>query len=205
MNNNSTYNISVETTQIPQSPLTSLKTTAIRKRKQPKSVNFPKSVLMQQAITDGDLQQIIQLICVHGKSIVNLREPSGLSPAMRCVFESRTAALRILVEAGADLSHRDSENWTALHVAASMDDVPAAMFILKRCREDLTQLSSVDGERPIDLAQSPEMVRLLQFAESMRDRVIYTQERVVKVQTHNANLHILHRRKLTFRLTNRVR
>ena len=113
--------------------------------------------------------------------------------------------LRILVEAGADLSHGDSENWTALHVAASMDDVPTATFILKRCRKDLTQLRSVDGERPIDLAQSPEMVRLLKFAESMRDRVIYTQERVVRVQTHKANLHILHRRKLIFRLTNRVR
>ena len=158
---------------------------------------------MQQAITDGDLQQIIQLICVHGKSIVNLREPSGLSPAMRCVFESRTAALRILVEAGADLSHRDSENWTALHVAASMDDVPAATFILKRCREDLTQLRSVDGERPIDIAQSSSITAIFRINE--RSRHIDTQERVVRVQTHKANLHVLHGRKLTFRLTNRVR
>ena len=174
--NISTYSFTVQNKQTPQSQLRSLKTTAMHsiRRRIKKFGNFPKSVLMQQAITDGDLQQIIQLICEHGKCIVNIREPSGLSPAMRCVFESRTAALQILVEAGANLSHRDSENWTALHVAASMDDVPAAKYILKRCRKDLTQLCSVDGEKPIDLAQSPAMVRLLQFAESMTDCVIST-------------------------------
>ena len=163
MNNNSTYNFSVETTQIPVSPIRSSRKTEERKRKQHKSVNFSKSVLIQQAITDGDLQQLIQLIHEHGKSIVNCIEPSGLSPAMRCVFESQMAALRIVVAAGANLSHCDSEKWTALHVAASMDDIPAAIFILKWCREDLTQFVSIDGERPIDLAQSPEMIQLLQF------------------------------------------
>ena len=115
------------------------------------------------------------------------------------------SALRIVVAAGADLSHCDSEKWTALHVAASMDDIPAAIFILKWCREDLTQFVSIDGERPIDLAQSPEMIQLLQFAGSMRNKIVYTQERVLSIKTQNENLHVLHRRRLTFRLTNLVR
>ena len=179
-------------------------TMPLTEKRKRKSVSFPTSVLMQQAITAGDLKQMIQLICVYGKSVVNVCEPSGLSPAMRCVFESRTAALHILVEAGANLSHRDSENWTALHVAASMDDLTAAKLILKRCKQDLTQLRSVDGERPIDLAQSPEMVRLLKFAESKKNQITYMQERIVRFQTHNANLKVLHRRRLTIRLTDRA-
>ena len=143
MNNNSTYNFSLETSQIPVSPL---RKTEERKREQHKSVNFSKSVLIQQAITDGDLQQLIQLIHGAWQEHVNCIEPSGLSPAMRCVFESQMTALRIVVAAGADLSHCDNENWTALHVAASMDDIPVAIFILKWCREDLTQFVSIDGE-----------------------------------------------------------
>ena len=175
LNSCSTNNYTAQCMPDHHSPLMSVKTTAIdsiRRRKQQKSVRFQPEVLMQQAITDGDQKDILQLISKYGSGVANAREPSGLSPAMRCVFESRMASLRILVQAGADLSHRDSENWTVLHVATSMDDVPAAKFILKRCKEDLTQLRSVDDQRPIDLAQSPEMVRLLQCAEFRRVGVI---------------------------------
>lgn len=136
-----------------------------RKKKQRKSVKFPSTVLMQQAIMDGDVQEMKQLINEHGSHVVNEREPSGLSPVMRCVFESQLAALRLLVEAGADLAARDSENWTALHVAASMDDMEAARCILAQCKQCLTQVRNVDGERPIDLAESTDMARLLLDAD----------------------------------------
>ena len=36
------------------------------------------------------------------------------------------APLRLLVAAGANLASQDSENWTVLHVAATMDDMDAA-------------------------------------------------------------------------------
>ena len=57
---------------------------------------------------------------------------------MRCVFEGQLAPLCLLVEAGADLAARDSENWAALYVAASMDDIDTAKLILKNSKKCLT-------------------------------------------------------------------
>lgn len=136
-----------------------------RKKKQRKTVKFPTAVLLQQAIMDGDVQEMKQLISEHGTAIVNDPEPSTLSPAMRCVFEGQLAPLRLLVEAGADLAARDSENWTVLHVAASMDDVEAAKLVLEHCKQCLTQIRNVDGERAIDLSESTDMARLLLQAD----------------------------------------
>ena len=136
-----------------------------RKKKQRKSVRFPSTVLMQQAIMDGDVQEIKQLINDCGTNVVNEHEPSTLTPVMRSVFEAQMAPLRLLVEAGADLSARDSENWTVLHVAASMDDMEAAKLIVNTCKQCLTQVRNMDGERPIDLAESTDMARFLLDAD----------------------------------------
>ena len=48
---------------------------------------------MQQAITDGDVQEMKRLITDYGKEVVNAPEPTGLPPVMRCVFEGQMAPL----------------------------------------------------------------------------------------------------------------
>ena len=119
---------------------------------------------MQQAVTDGDVREIRQLISDFGCKAVEEREPSGLPPVMRAIFEGQTECLKLLVDAGADLTARDPEKWSCLHVAAAMDDVEAAEFIVTSCEKGvvyLTQSRNIDGERPIDLAESVEMVRIL--------------------------------------------
>ena len=130
-----------------------------------KKVKFPSAVLMQQAIMDGDLQEMKQLISEYGSRVAVDPEPSGLPPVMRCVFESQLAPLRLLVEAGADLAVQDSEHWTTLHVAAAMDDLEAAKYVLGHCSRCLTQVRNVDRQRPIDLAESTAMARLLLKAD----------------------------------------
>lgn len=136
-----------------------------RKKKQKKSVKFPAPILLQQAIMDGDVQEVKQILEERGNSVANEREPSGLYPAMRCVFESQLDALKVLVEVGADLTAKDDEEWTVLHVASSMDDIDAAKFVLNQCKRCLTHVRNVDGERPIDLAESADMARLLLEAD----------------------------------------
>ena len=151
--------------------LRSLTQVSSDEKKKRKSVRFPSNILMQQAITVGDVQEMKQLISEHGSGVISKPDPSGLPPIMRCVFESQMAPLRLLVEAGADLAARDDENWTVLHVAASMDDEEAAKFILHHSKQCLTQIRNMDGERPIDLAESTDVARLLLEADLARNEL----------------------------------
>ena len=166
--------------------------TQLSDRKKRKSVKFPSAVLMQQAIMDGDVQGIKELIADFGRGVASECEPSGLPPVMRCVFEGQLAPLRLLVEAGADLAAQDSESWTALHVAAAMDDVDAAKFIVNTCRHNLTQVRNVDGERPIDLAESTEMATLLLEADLNTFNIDEVQEESHSGESEVAVLTLVH-------------
>lgn len=140
----------------------SLKQKKPKKEGKRKGVSFPLGVMMQQAVADGDLQAIKLLIETHSNAVEE-REPNGLPPIMRAIFEGQIASLKFLLDAGADVTSRDPEYWSALHVAAAMDDFEAAEMILNAAgkRQDMTSSRNVDGERPIDLAESLEMANLL--------------------------------------------
>ena len=130
-----------------------------------KTVKFPSSVLMQQAISDGDVQEMKQLVSQYGSGLVLEPEPSGLPPVMRAIFECQQNSLKYLVELGADLKAQDQEGWNSLHVAAAMDDLEAARYVVQNSRIALTQVHNVDGARPIDLAESVEMATFLLEAD----------------------------------------
>eukprot|EP00731_Ephydatia_muelleri_P033403 Em0029g9a len=81
---------------------------------------------------------------------------------MRAVLESQLSSLVFLVEAGADLSARGHDGWTPLHVAAAANNTKAARYVIDMSeKEDLTQVENLNGERPIDLAESLDMTSLL--------------------------------------------
>ncbi len=131
-----------------------------------KGVHFPLGVLMQLAVTNGDQSEIKQLVEDFGHETLNVKEPSGLTPVMRAIFEGESDALKMLIDAGADISLCDPEDWNVLHVAAAMDDYEAAELILCSYKDidSLVNRENMLGERPIDLAESLEMARLLLHA-----------------------------------------
>lgn len=133
-----------------------------------KAVRFSTAVLMQQAVAEGDVQELNRFLDEYGVSILNERDPSGLTPVMRAVLECQLSSLVFLVEAGADLTARGHDGWTPLHVAAAADNTKAARYVIDMSEEaggDLTQVENVNGERPIDLAESLEMASLLMEGE----------------------------------------
>ena len=137
-----------------------------REKKNNKKCWFPANVVMQTAIMEGDLAEIKQLVAEFGPEIANERDPTGLAPVIRCVFEGQTAALAVLAKAGANFSSADENNWTALHVAATLGDMESAKIILDHSPTSALILARNDeGERAIHLAESPVMVQFLLKAD----------------------------------------
>ena len=157
----------------------------VSKKKERKEVTFPVGVMMHQIISEGEVEELKELFHKHGNKIVDEKEPNGLPPVMRAMFEDQIECLKVLLEAGADVTAQDLEEWNALHVASAMDSLEAVKMILqvgKGKLMGLTQTRNVDGERPIDLAESKEMSQLLVEADLAEFRL----------DCHTAEEHVSH-------------
>ena len=152
--------------------------------KEQKGVTFPMGVQIQQVVTEGEVEELKDLLQKHGNKIVEEREPNGLPPIMRAIFEDQMECLKVLLQAGADVTAQDLEEWNALHVASAMDNLEAAKLILQAGRESkgLTQVRNMDSERPIDLTESVELTRILLDADLAEFRL----------DCHTAEEHVSH-------------
>ena len=134
--------------------------------KKSSAIKFDPAIDMQVAVTNGDEDELRQLISEHGPGIINRKEPTGLLPIMRAIFEGQTNSLELLINAGADLTSHDPENWNILHVAAAMDDFESTEVLLKSMshRQLLVLLEEENecGQKPVELAEDEEMIKFLE-------------------------------------------
>lgn len=134
-----------------------------------KDVTFqlPVGVLMEQVVTEGEVEELKDLLAKHGNKLVDVRERSGVPPILRAILEDHIDCLKVLLAAGANILAKDAEEWNAFHIASAMDNIMAAKMILEagERHKGMTQSKNIDGERAIDLAESLEMARLLLHAD----------------------------------------
>ena len=142
--------------------LTSLNSRSVKGLK--RSVTFPVNVMLQQAITDGDKQEIKKIIYKHGKSVLDLKDPTGMPLLLRAIFEDQFECFQLMVSEGADLLAVDEEGWNALHVAVSLEDINAIELLVQH-KPELINSRTVDGLRPINVCESNEVCAYLLQAE----------------------------------------
>ena len=130
-------------------------------RKPPKAVRFSLDAILQQVITDGDVEQFKGLLDDHGKDLVRECDSTGEPLTIRAVLHSQQEILQLLIDAGADLATVDQEGWTALHAAVVRDELDCAKAILKTPESKLTNSRALRNLRPMDIARSKEMASLL--------------------------------------------
>ncbi len=134
--------------------------------KRSSSIKFDPAIDMQVAVTNGDEDGIKELISEHGRGIVDRKEPTGLPPVMRAIFEGQLNSLQLLLDSGADPMVHDQENWNVLHVAAAMDDFESTEVIiaslLHRNLLLLLEENNLGEQKPVDLAEDEDMIKFLE-------------------------------------------
>ena len=150
-------------------------------KKKKKAVRFGMDVVMKQLVTEGDMKELIQLVEKHGSSLVNQRDSFSMPIVVTAVIEDQYEVLEFLVSMGADLRLSDDEGWTALHAAAACGDLRAAKCIVKAAGPGVTNMRTLHGLRPIDLAESTELSHFLLTADlnAFRSELF----KIVKTQT----------------------
>ena len=81
---------------------------------------------------DEGYEGILQLLLKTGVDLDGARDESGRSPLTLAAWHGRAAIGALLLEAGADVNHSDSNGDTALKNAAAQGHREAAMLLLKR-------------------------------------------------------------------------
>ena len=154
-------------------------------KKNKKAVRFGMDVVMKQLVTEGDMKELIQLVEKHGSSLVNQRDSFSMPIVVTAVIEDQYEVLEFLVSMGADLRQSDDEGWTALHAAAACGDLRAAKCIVKAAGPGVTNMRTLHGLRPIDLAESTELSHFLLTADlnAFRSELL----KIVKTQTSGSS------------------
>lgn len=136
-----------------------------------KRVKFTLDVVLHEAVSRGNVEELRELLKEHGQSILSKYDSNGFPLGVRAVHCGQFEALSFLVSQGYDLTLADEEGWTALHMAASMNDTAsAALILLEPNAHKLTQQKNVAGKRPLDVCETAEMASLLVQADVTRFR-----------------------------------
>lgn len=142
-----------------------------------KRVKFTLDVLLHEVVSQGSVEELRELLKEHGQAVLSKYDSNGFPLGVRAVHCGQFEVLRFLVSQGYDLTLADEEGWTALHMAASMDDTASAALILVQPNAyKLTQQKNVAGKRPLDVCETAEMASLLVQADVIRFRQEFSPE-----------------------------
>ena len=130
------------------------------RRKKKNTVKFPLNVILEDAILEGDVEELSKQVELHGSQILNMADTHARPLLVRTVMEGDLDVFNFFINHGANLSVTDVDGWTALHHIASYDDIDMASDLIK-ADPRLTFAMTHKDYRPVDLAESPQMVSLL--------------------------------------------
>lgn len=116
--------------------------------------------VFNEAILEEDLAKV-KILLKYGVDCIRLNDKNklGLNALQQSCVKGNLALVMLLLDHGACMELKDSNGWTALHFAVAADKCDVVRFLINSCA-DLTVMTT-EGQLPIDLAKSDEMVLLL--------------------------------------------
>jgi len=126
-----------------------------------KSVSFQPEVLLQQIVTEGDVEEIKGVLSTAGVDI-NRMSPAGLTALHQAAMDGNVECAQTLLLNGGDVNVTDCEGCTPLHTAAICGHTEFVHFLLAAGADPF--LKSDDYQIPIQLAEDEKIKKLLRNA-----------------------------------------
>jgi ankyrin repeat protein len=139
---------------------------AARRLVNKKKVKFSLDVVLHEVVIQGNVNEMRDLLIQHGQELLEKFDSNGVPLGVRAVHSGQFEMFQFLVSQGYDLSLADEEGWTALHMAASMNDTATVAFILLQSdSHKLTTAKTALGKRPMDVCETAEVASFLVQSE----------------------------------------
>ncbi|XP_077022594.1 protein phosphatase 1 regulatory subunit 16A isoform X2 [Tamandua tetradactyla] len=129
-----------------------------------KRVLFPPSVVLLEAATRNDLEEVHQFL-ESGVS-PDLANEDGLTALHQCCIDDFREMAQQLLEAGANVNACDSESWTPLHAAATCGHLHLVELLIAH-GADLLAVNA-EGNMPYDLCEDEQTLDCLETAMASR-------------------------------------
>ncbi|RWS24883.1 protein phosphatase 1 regulatory subunit 16A-like protein [Leptotrombidium deliense] len=134
-------------------------------------VHFVPSVMLLEAAARNDVEEVRRLLML-GVSPDSTNE-DGLTALHQCCIDDSEEMMKLLIEFGANVNAKDSEQWTPLHAAATCGHLHLVKFLIIK-GADLLAVNA-DGNMPYDICEDE---LTLDYIESEMAKRGITQEMI---------------------------
>jgi len=138
------------------------------------------------AAASGDIKTVQE--CLQKGANLEATDAHNVTPLLYAVYNDQKEIVKILLEAGADLTARDCFNfkgYNPIHWCAKYGKVEMLKILLTNPRKQQIHVRNLNNELPIDLAANDEIRNLL--LESMEQEKKFIQQ-PISIQTSQQNI-----------------
>ncbi|BFZ11558.1 hypothetical protein BsWGS_14597 [Bradybaena similaris] len=140
-----------------------------KQEKRKPRVRFPDELVFLDNIKGNDIQACHSMLRRASVQLdINGLDSTGLTPIHNAVLEGNLAAVKLLVQHGADVNRKDADTWTPLHAACANGEADIARYLLSKGAN--RDLKTNDGERPLDLCDARDFSIISVMLESDKAR-----------------------------------
>lgn len=141
-------------------------------------VHFVPSVMLLEAAARNDVDEVRRLLML-GVSPDSTNE-DGLTALHQCCIDDSGEMMKLLIDFGANVNAKDSEQWTPLHAAATCGHIHLVRYLISR-GADLLAVNA-DGNMPYDICEDEPT---LDYIESEMAKRGITQEMIDETRAAN--------------------
>ena len=143
-------------------------------------VHFVPSVMLLEAAARNDIEEVRRLLMLSVSP--DSTNEDGLTALHQCCIDDSEDMMKLLIDFGANVNARDTEQWSPLHAAATCGHLHLVKYLIAK-GADLLAVNA-DGNMPYDICEDEST---LDFIESEMAKRGITQEMIDETRAITEN------------------